>query len=228
MEEEAKILYEEPKETEESKALNRTSTDWKFPETKREALDLQDIGARMSLTETMQFNIEQFLQDVGADNEIPTGRKEKFYFLNNWHKKVAVNNPLWPEDLPFGYVYAAFVNAIIYNRVERQGNNIQAFVKAFRTWITQGGVRDRLYQQYYKDNPDKAPKQIEKSAEKKYVNEDKLLNQSPEDVLKQVNTLAKLHGTFEDAISEVADNGKTYREKLQRTFEHYKSKGHYE
>lgn len=62
----------------------------------------------------------------------------------------------------------------------------------------------------------------------KYMDDGKLLDQPPEAVLKQVNILANLHGTFDDAISEVANNGKTYREKLQRTFEHYKSKGHYE
>lgn len=159
------------KATEEQKSLKKTSqenglTKWNFPTTKRKALDLQDLGAKTSISQALYGNLVQFFMSIGADNELPEDKSKRISYINEFHNKVAVNNPLFPEDLPFGFVYGAFVNAVMYDRVELKGHNIHAFISAFKRWITQMGVEDNLRESYYRENPEARPNKKEPESTK--------------------------------------------------------------
>lgn len=148
------------KATAESSNYDDTSS---HPENKRQAIAYRDEGIKTSLKKELRGNLVNFLQSIGADNELPYDYKSQVQWLNHFHTQLAVNNPLWPEDMSFGHVYSHFVNAIMYNRVELRGHNIHAFITAFRDWITQSGVEENLREKWNRRHPDRAPKQLQDS-----------------------------------------------------------------
>lgn len=137
---------------------------WVYPTTKRQALSYIDQDVRISLNGNLAENITKFLQSVGADNEIPDNKADRVSWLNHFHMQLAVNNPLWPEDMSFEFVYSKFVNAIMYDRVQIKGHNVKEFIHAFKRWITQSGIIDDLRQRWYEMNPEKRPKALPMSA----------------------------------------------------------------
>lgn len=137
------------------------TSSWAYPTTKRQAIQHRDNGVNVSLTRELAGNLVNFLQSMGADNELPEDHRGQVEWLNHFHMQVAVNNPLWPEEMSFEFVYAQFVNAAMYNRVELRGHNIHAFITAFRDWITQSGVEASLREKWLHTHPDHAPKQLQ-------------------------------------------------------------------
>lgn len=133
---------------------------WVYPVTKRQAISYLGQDVRVSLDGNLAENITKFLQSVGADNEIPENKADRVSWLNHFHMQLAVNNPLWPEDMSFEFIYSKFVNAIMYDRVQIKGHNVKEFIHAFKRWITQSGVMDDLRQRWYEMNPEKAPKTL--------------------------------------------------------------------
>lgn len=208
---------------------SETSSDWQYPSTKREAIEMRDLGARISLTKNMAGNITMFLQSIGADNELPTNKADRVAWLNHFHTQLAVNNPLWPDDMSFGFVYGAFVNAIMYDRVELAGHNVHAFISAFKRWITQSGVEDNLRRRWREQNPEEAPKELtgrepEETAEDRRVQAEGYVNFPPHVVKEQIEILSALHGGWEEALQSVS-GVKCYRRRLENTREKYLEEG---
>lgn len=158
------INSEKRKATSVSKRSGDTNS-WRYPENRRQAISLLDEGVRVSITKNLAGNLVNFLQSIGADNELPDDHGPQVEYLNHFHNQLAVNNPIWPEDMSFEFVYAHFVNALMYNRVELRGHNIHAFITAFKNWITQQGVEDLLREKWNRNNPAPEPEKLQPAYE---------------------------------------------------------------
>ena len=140
----------------------------------------------------------------------------------------AVKNEHWPNDLPFGFVYGTFLNAIVQDRIELKGYNVASHISAFKKWITQMGVKDNLYKVYYQSNPEARPKELkgrdegeedEKTVE---LRAEGYVNETPETVERLIGILEALHGDQEAVLSAITNgNMKSYRRRLYNTRQKY-------
>lgn len=201
---------EKPRVTDVSSTSGDTSN-WAYPVTKRQAIDFQDDGVQVSLSKSLAGNLVNFLQSIGADNELPDDHRSQVEWLNHFHKQLAVNNPLWPEDMSFEFVYAQFVNAVMYKRVDLRGHNVHAFITAFRDWITQSGIEHTLREKWHQSHPEEAPKQLDTGIpgeslddiEENRLIQGQQIEQWPDEVLfKQYHTIRVIVGEGKDGLLE--------------------------
>lgn len=174
----------------------------------------------------MMNNLVAYHQSIGADKDLPTGKRSLYGYLNRFHLQLAVKNPHWPSDLPFGFVYGAFINAVMYGKTELKGYNIKANVKAFRQWITQNGVEEQLYKAYYNSNPDKMPKQlkgreVEETEEDIQAKAEGYVNFPPSTVKGQIESLESIYGTAKEVIMAFP-GAESYAKRLYNTREKMK------
>lgn len=212
------------KETGESKISNATS-EWKYPASKRRALDMQDVGVRTSITKSLAGNLVNFMQSIGADNELPTDHAKQVQWLNHFHRQLAVNNPLWPEKMDFEFVYAAFANAVIYDRVTVKGHNIHAFISAFKDFIMSEG--DKLDQDWIRKTTPKRealPEKTTITTREQELKEAGLVDMPPDKVQQQVLLLRKLYKTEKEALKGMPGS-KSYAKRLFNTYKKYIKEG---
>lgn len=212
---------EKPKATGGSSNSSDTNK-WYCPKNKRIALSYQDEGVRIGLDNGLSGSLLNFLQTLGADNEIPEDYAAQRGWLNHFHQQVAVNNPLWPEDMDFEFVYRNFVNAVMYNRVGLKGHNVHAFITAFRDWITQSGVEHSLREKWNRMNPEKKPEQLSETSQSNRVEgrPNDCFDWPPEEVKKTYQQYINLPFDWQ----EMVDRG-GYAAKLERTRKHLEEQG---
>lgn len=75
-----------------------------------------------------------FHQDIGAVKELPTNRADGLNYLVRLHETIAVNNPIFPDDILFDLIYADWMMDVVYERAPRKGNNISALARCFNEW----------------------------------------------------------------------------------------------
>lgn len=202
----------------------------KIPETKALAQEYLELDSKISLSRDMLNNMIMYFRDIGAEKTLPSKKEKLYEYLNHFHEQLAVKNPYWPEDLPFGYIYGAFFNRIIQGYIEINGFNIRSHSVAFRKWAESGNIK-RLRDAYYRENEDEAKNQIESKTQKEPDEETKKLkaegyvNFSPDVVKRQVGILKMMYGgSFEKALADV-EGMKSYRRRLHNTYEKYKEEG---
>lgn len=110
-------------------------------------------GYHRSIREKTYF----FLLDIGAKKDIPENAKQ---YVMRVLDSLTVNNPYYPDEVPFDIVLPRFYAQVVSGQVERKGNNISAIIGAFRSWISRPGVEQSLIQQWRYEQPGSVPKEL--------------------------------------------------------------------
>lgn len=101
---------------------------------KAEALQYKGSKVFYEYDRHLLNTIFQFHTDIGASRELPTDKGQLKKYLIRLHETLSVNNPLFPEDVDFGAVYADWMVAVVYEEAKRYGNNISALARCFNEW----------------------------------------------------------------------------------------------
>lgn len=177
--------------------------------TKQQAISYRDDQIRTSYDREMLNAIYLFLIDIGASRDIPESEGPRKAFIQRVHESLSVNNPFYPEDIPFHVVYPRFFSVVINNQVERRGNNISALVGAFKNWISNPRVTEELYETWYRIEPSAAPKQLQSAVpgetpdeiETNRIIEGQPVEKWPDSVLKeQLQTIQRIFGQLEEVM----------------------------
>lgn len=166
--------------------------DSSVPTSKGEAIRLMRSDGVMPSVGKFGNKILEYFQLIGADQKMPTEREDLKGYIMRWHCHVCILNDLFPADMPYGFVYNHFFNAVIQNKVEIKGYNVRAQIAAFNEWWQSRG--NWVREQYNIQHPGNQPKQIGDSS-----------NKTPEQELAAAErTLLKMKsiGFPEDAIEK--------------------------
>lgn len=167
----------------------------------------------------MGKGIIAYYQFQGMTSHLPSDPKDRVSYINRFHRELAIQNPYWPEDIPFWIVYYYFIKELKYGELEIKGANISTHVQAFKQWIRKGGTTELLEKANRQYNPD-APKQltdeITETKEDKEVQAQGYVNFSPKVVKEQIATIELIYGSFEEAINAF-EGSENYVQRLYAT-----------
>lgn len=140
-----------------------------YPQNKKKALELEDIGAKWGIEKELGRGIIHYFNDLGAKHELPSEPRDLVDYVNRFHRKMTVGNIHWPEDIHFDVIYTSFCTAMLNGMIrlpEYQPHATKNQIDAFRKWITSGNVLENLYERFYNYYPSKRPKQISEPSTK--------------------------------------------------------------
>lgn len=106
----------------------------KIAKNKAEAVQYKNNKVFFEYDRHLLNTIFQFHTDIGASRELPTDKGQLKKYLIRLHETLSVNNPLFPEDVEFGIIYADWMVAVVYEEAKRYGNNISALARCFNDW----------------------------------------------------------------------------------------------
>lgn len=105
--------------------------------TKKEAILYKIEEIDFTYDKNTLNTIYLFLNDIGAKRTIPTETKQATQqYIIRLHEALTVLNPKFREDLIFDEVYPLFFMDVIYERAQRNGNNISSLCICFNKWLS--------------------------------------------------------------------------------------------
>lgn len=140
-----------------------SNTDRRYPSTKSQAQEYENERISWGIAPEAGKVVISYLNDLGAKSDMPKNKQEQVKYVNDYHRSMTLRNEYMPKDIPFHLIYPPFFSAVMNGFVEVpdfQPWTIKNQLKAFKKWITKGGQLDKLYKKFYREYPDKAPKQI--------------------------------------------------------------------
>ena len=203
-----------------------------YPSSKKEALTLITEGveiARISVSEAMGKGIIAYYQFQGMASHLPSDKHDRVSWINLFHRELAIENPYWPEDIPFWIVYHYFIKELKYGEIQVKGANISTHVNAFKEWIRKDGTSELLEKANRAYNPD-APKQITdqitETEEDRQVKAQGYVNFAPAVVKQQIQTIERMWGTAKEAI-KAFPGAESYVQRLYNTRKKMRQEGNW-
>jgi len=96
--------------------------------------------AYIKATRPQMLSLFNHLHSIGADNAVlGDDSKANREVLNKWFQVLVVSNPRFPRDMPVEFVLDEFSMAILQQKVELVGHNLNAHMKAFYRWVDSYG-----------------------------------------------------------------------------------------
>ena len=111
---------------------------------------------------------------------------------------MTIENPYWPNNLPFAKVYKMFFRAVENGSVTIKGFNIREQKRAFRNWVQTDTVQRMIAKSRNKDQ-----KQLtaESSAARREVSDF-----SDEEIDDQIATYKRIAGADDEAFKKLLDS----------------------
>lgn len=159
-----------------------------------------DLGLRVALEPVVYDQILFSLYDLGFSKQIPNTKAEAILYITNFHVKLAINNPTFPVDTPFFFIYKTFFDWCLYSSHDRRFNSIEYIIKSFSAWIRTPQQLEKARSAYRATLPEVAPptKELPKP---RFTPEDRddLLNEPEEEIRRLIDIYEKnklLAGSF--------------------------------
>lgn len=125
----------------------------KTPQTKREALNCEELKMKWGASKKMRLFIVNYLIDIGARTEIPQSDEDLIEFIDRFHRMMTVENFHFPMNIPFNIVYPEFFKAVMNGIVEIRefySGSIKNQIEAFKKWMLLPNTNDKLQALYSK------------------------------------------------------------------------------
>lgn len=126
--------------------------------TKKEAILYKIEEIEFTYEKNTLNTIYLFLNDIGAKRTIPTETKQATQqYIIRLHEALTVLNPRFREDLFFDEVYPLFFMDVIYERAQRNGNNISSLCICFNKWLSDNSQKFKEEEQKLKKEAPSTP-----------------------------------------------------------------------
>lgn len=126
--------------------------------TKKEAMLYKMEEIEFTYEKNTLNTIYLFLSDIGAKRTVPTETKQATQqYIIRLHEALTVLNPKFREDLIFEEVYPLFFMDVIYERAQRNGNNISSLCICFNKWLSDNALKFQKEEQVPKTQSESTP-----------------------------------------------------------------------
>ena len=126
--------------------------------TKKEAMLYKMEEIEFTYEKITLNTIYLFLSDIGAKRTVPTETKQATQqYIIRLHEALTVLNPKFREDLIFEEVYPLFFMDVIYERAQRNGNNISSLCICFNKWLSDNALKFQKEEQVPKTQSESTP-----------------------------------------------------------------------